>query len=1685
MLATGGHPKAATTTVQISGSSIPVLRVDVLGSECVTLGYGLTAHLAAEIVQTTPSSTYLIGTDTNIAPLHLAALEKALKGALSTVGSKARVLSYVIPPGESVKTRETKAQIEDWMLDNKLTRDACIIALGGGVIGDLFGFVASTFMRGIPVFQIPTTLLAMVDSSIGGKTAVDTPAGKNLIGAFHQPRHIFMDLAYLRTLPHREYVNGMAEVIKTAAIWDEEDFTLLENHSEEILGLSAQGGDGEKSGMNLYVWPFGTKSDEPPFPFSMQHILTEEDLQLLIRVVLGSIRVKAHVVTVDEKETGLRGLLNYGHTIGHAIEAILSPELLHGECVAMGMVREAEIARHLGYVNDAVIGRIVRVLQAYGLPVSTEDKRVKLLAPAKHCAVDRLLDIMRVDKKNQGDKKRVVMLSGIGSTYEPKASFIADDVIRKILSPAMEVEAVDKSGATAKKEVRINVPGSKSISNRALVLAALGKGVCRLEGLLHSDDVQVMLEALQKLVGIKYTWEDNGDTLVVEGGAGKLQVPTSEVYLGNAGTAARFLTTVCCLVRSDDESRTTIVTGNARMKQRPIGPLVDALASNDCQLTYLESEGCLPLNIKPTGLKGGHIKLSASISSQYVSSILLSAPYATEPVTLELVGDAVVSKPYIDMTIAMMKSFGIAAHQDPSNENVYHIPQGVYTNPKMYLVEADASSATYPLAYAAITGTKVTVTNIGAESLQGDSEFAVKVLRPMGCVVEQTATQTTVQGPKRLVPIPSIDMETMTDAFLTASVLAACASDGGAENVTRITGIANQRVKECNRIAAMVEQLAKFGVHASELPDGIQVHGVRGDPKDVLETPVDGVYCYDDHRVAMSFSILACARGVGKRSVILEKKCVEKTWPSWWDALENILGGQVAGADMTGHGAAGYKDGTGSVKKGDGFVKGHANSANGHETPKKFETDFDDSTIVVIGMRGAGKSHMGIAAAKALNRSFIDMDSYFDRKMGKSIAAFVASSSWEEFRNLESAQLAEVLKDHPTGYIVSCGGGIVETAEGRESLKRWASEKGRVVHLTRDINSIVEYLGSDKTRPALGEDPRSIWHRRQNFYKECSNAEFTIITEGHETSTWKLVERDFAKFIKFFLSNKGCYAVPHGKDSSSFFLSLTFPDLHEYVKLLSTVGEGADALELRVDLLKELSDGFVGSQIALIRRYSALPIIFTVRTKSQGGRFPDDKLENMFSLLQLGLKHGCEFVDVEVLDSASPEFQRLYKALLANKGRSHFIASYHDFSGTAVWDPTGYVSNLSAQSRAVMMRDKYIELHKYGDSVKLIGTAKKLEDNFSLHRFVHQIVPGLGIRPCKPLIAVNMTAVGQVSRALNTYMTPVTHSDLPMKAAPGQLSIKEIYQTRALLGLVSPRHFYLFGYPIASSMSPTIHNTGFNKLGLPHKYSISENPSWSHVKAMLDEGMQNGTFGGASVTIPHKEEIVKHKLVHSLTEAATKIGAVNTVMVNPEDKTSLVGDNTDWLGIRTSILKRVPGGSTNGYEVVGGIIGAGGTSRAACFALNSLGCTDLRVWNRTESKAATIAAEFGGRAVSDGFEKLLETPHLNEKSGKPKIFLLVSSVPGASQTELPIDAMFTRANELASSKSIGVFVEMAYRPRKTVIIEHLGSIERTNISWSYVEGVEILIEQGLEQFARWTGRIAPRKAIEEAVYAAY
>ncbi|EPS35476.1 hypothetical protein H072_11160 [Dactylellina haptotyla CBS 200.50] len=1570
-----------------------ITKVPILGNDSIVVGYGLlTSYIAKDIVSNLKSSTYVIITDTNLAPLYLSPLQESFQNVLSASSEDARLLHYQISPGEQSKSRGTKADVEDWLLSQGCTRDTVILALGGGVIGDMIGFVAATFMRGVRFCQIPTTLLAMVDSSIGGKTAIDTPLGKNLVGSFWQPERIFIDLAVLETLPEREFINGMAEVIKTAAIWDEAAFSRLELNCDAVMEAIKSKPTGDNKGRFYAI------------------------RDLLMDVVVGSARVKAHVVSADEREGGLRNLLNFGHSIGHAFEAILTPQLLHGECVAIGMIREAELARYLGVLSPTAVARLSKCISGYGLPVSLEDKRVKKLSGGKTCDVDRLLEIMAVDKKNYGKQKKIVLLSAIGRTHEKKASTVADDAIRVILSPSVFVGRLQSNFL----DLQITPPGSKSISNRALVLAALSSGTCRISNLLQSDDTQYMLTALSQLGGIKYSWEEDGEVLVVQGNGGKLTACHEPLYLGNAGTAARFLTSVATLVSPAPELDHCILTGNARMKQRPIGPLVDALMSNGAGIGYMESQGCLPLSVKSTsGMKGGLIELAATVSSQYVSSILMCAPYAQEAVTLKLIGKPI-SQLYIDMTISMMASFGINVEHSRTEEYTYHIPKATYRCPSEYVIESDASSATYPLALAAISGTRCTVPNIGSASLQGDARFAVDVLAPMGCKVDQTPTSTTVQGPARgcLRALPNIDMEPMTDAFLTASVLAAVAMANSETKTTRIYGIANQRVKECNRIAAMNHELAKFGVTCREFDDGIEI-----DAREIssLTVPERGVHCYDDHRVAMSFSVLSAA--LEEPILLLERRCVEKTWPGWWDILSGSFGVPLRGFET--------KEQKNSIK-----------SAN-------------YSSIFLIGMRGAGKTTMGSWASKILGLPLIDLDTLLESETGKTIPQIIKDAGWEGFRKLEYEFFARELKDKPTNHILACGGGIVETPEARHLLKNYHSSGGIVIHLHRDINKVMDYLQIDKTRPAYVDDMMGVWQRRQPWFYECSNYQYySPVIEGGRLN---LLKPDFARFLSVIRGTSTVASSILKKASSSFFVSLTMPDLRNDAQIIERCVEGSDAVELRVDLLVDPSQAtgvpsveYLNDQVAYLRSKTSLPLIFTIRSASQGGRFPDSATENAERLYLEALKMGFEYLDLEMTWPES-----LIQRVTLAKGFTQIIASHHDTKQANSWSDGSWIP----------MFNKAVE---HGDIVKLVGIAKNLTDNFALEKFREWATATQGAK----LIAINMTSKGQMSRILNGFLTPVSHPALPFKAAPGQLSIAEINQGLALLGELSPKQFYLFGSPVSHSRSPALHNALFEKFHLPHTYSLLETES---AESTLEK-IHATDFGGASITIPLKLSYFDY--LDKITDEAQVIGAVNTIYpIGSDDngKKILCGDNTDWLGIQIALQN---GGFVNGDDPASGlVIGAGGTSRAAIYALANLGLSPIYIVNRSTENSKQVAASF----PNDKFDIRVIESKEDISQISTCLVAAVSTVPADRELDVKIKEL---SNDLLSigsaggsgSSKRGVLVEMAYKPQHTDMMSLA-----EGLGWDTVPGLEALTGQGIEQFKRFTGLVPNTQVARDAV----
>ncbi|KAL8965450.1 MAG: hypothetical protein Q9197_006506, partial [Variospora fuerteventurae] len=1171
---------------------------------------------------------------------------------------------------------------------------------------------------------------------------------------------------------------------------------------------------------------------------------------------------------------------------------------------------------------------------------------------------------MAVDKKNDGKKKRIVLLDSIGKTHEKKASVVSDRDIRVILSSGVLVNPL----ASSPSGVSCTPPGSKSISNRALVLAALGEGECRIKNLLHSDDTEVMLNALVKLKGASFAWEEGGKVLVVNGNGGRLEAHGDELYLGNAGTASRFLTTVVTLAASETKDF-SVLTGNDRMKKRPVGPLVEALQENGAAVEYLESKGSLPLNIKAgQGMKGGDIDLAATISSQYVSSLLMCAPYANKDVTLRLVGGKPISQLYIDMTTAMMASFGLHVQKSSTEDHTYHIPRGRYKNPPEYVIESDASSATYPLAIAAITGTTCTVPNIGSSSLQGDARFAVEVLRPMGCKVEQTETSTTVTGPSKgtLKAINEVDMEPMTDAFLTASVLAAVAQNGGdgkTTATTRIIGIANQRVKECNRIKAMKDELAKFGVTCRELPDGIEIDGR---PYADLSKPVGGVHCYDDHRVAMSFSVLGTIAPGG--TLIQERECVGKTWPGWWDTLRQPFGAQLDGVDL-------------EAKTVSSDVQQRSNKS-----------------IIIIGMRGAGKTTTGRLAASVLGWQFLDLDEHLEETAKRTIPDIIKDSGWDGFRDQELALLKKSLHERPTGHVFACGGGIVELQEARQLLMDYHRAKGLVILVERDIEDVIAFLQIDKTRPAYVDDMRDVWVRRKPWYLECSNYQFYSPKAPSTNTTTPF--NGLKRFLKTITGHNDPLETLKAK-SESYFVSLTVADVAAAAPILEEVAVGSDAIELRVDLLedpqgkgKSPSVDFVAQQVSILRATTSLPIIFTVRTQSQGGKMPDDAHQDIQNLLQLALRMGIEVLDLEI---SLPE--SILQKTSQSKGNTKIIASHHDPKGNLSWSNGSWVPH-------------YNETLLYGDMVKLVGVANTQSDNLSLTQFRDWATSA---HPSIPIIAINMGIEGQLSRIQNPFLTPVSHPSLPFKAAPGQLSAAEIRTALSLHGVLKPRAFYLFGKPIGQSKSPAMHNHLFRATGLPHKYHLHE----THDAAVLEPLIRSSSFGGASVTIPLKLLIMD--LLDEIDPAAQKIGAVNTVVVDRTrssrthtGKPCLIGHNTDWTGMRLVLSNAgataSPSTDRNSSSSSSAlIIGAGGTARAALYTLHEMGFSPLLLLGRNRPRLKLVKESF-----PPDYNISLVT-RATEANAAPPPAVAIGTIPA----DKPIDGTMSSLLEILLEKKKG------------------------------------------------------------------
>ena len=328
----------------------------------ICIGNAILDRMVLLIAKNHKAGRHIVITDSNVNKLH----GPKLLAALKDVGLNVDLIEF--PAGEASKNINTAVDIAGKLLEVGAGRNSLLIAFGGGVVGDLTGFVASMFMRSVPYIQIPTTLLAQVDSSIGGKTAVDLPYGKNLLGTFYQPQAVFADLSYLTTLPENEFNNGLAEIIKYGIIDDAKMFRLLEDNMDQV------------------------KIKDPV---------------LLLKLVEMCCRIKKSIVEIDEKEQGLRRILNYGHTLGHALEAQSNFTLSHGEGVALGMIAAARISENSGYLESSSRERIEKIIQKAGLPCRINN----------NMATEGIISRLKMDKKKEGDIIHFVLLKKIGMPF--------------------------------------------------------------------------------------------------------------------------------------------------------------------------------------------------------------------------------------------------------------------------------------------------------------------------------------------------------------------------------------------------------------------------------------------------------------------------------------------------------------------------------------------------------------------------------------------------------------------------------------------------------------------------------------------------------------------------------------------------------------------------------------------------------------------------------------------------------------------------------------------------------------------------------------------------------------------------------------------------------------------------------------------------------------------------------------------------------------------------------------------------------------------------------------------------------------------------------------------------------------------------------------------------------------------
>lgn len=636
----------------------------------IRIGRGLLDELGPLLREIWGGSRVAVVTDSNVAPLYAERAEASLRKA-GFMTKRA-----VFPAGEKSKNLAGLECIYDQLLSPgpfTLTRTDLIIALGGGVTGDMAGFAAGTVLRGVPYVQAPTTLLAQVDSSVGGKVAVDLKQGKNLAGLFYQPKLVLIDPDTLDTLPDRVFFDGMGEVVKYGLIRKPALWRLL----SEVSGREA-------------LRPF------------MEEIL------------YTCCDCKREIVEHDEQDTGERMLLNFGHTVGHAYEKLGGYEKwMHGEAVCCGMYTILRVGEQHGFTRPGLAAALRQLLTRQGMPWD-----------AGAVPEEALTETLAFDKKGSGATIRPVFVRTPGdSFYEPlPRETFARWVLEAADTPEMPAGPAPFPPFQAARRVlpgklsgELAVPGSKSAGHRTVIAAALAAGESRIENLTLSKDIGATLQAVEAL-GAKILSRE-GDAVTLRGTtAAPPEIPV--IDCGESGSTLRFMIPVALALAG---GKPVSFTGRGRLMERPLEPYFALFREKG--IAYRLENGFL--RVQGT-LTPGEYRLSGKVSSQFITGLLLALPLLPGDGESEIViTDSLESKGYVDMTLSVLQQFGVQAENVDGTYTRFRVPAGQRYHAGRFPVEGDYSQAAFFLAYNRAAGEEaVRLHGLAPDSVQGDKAAA-------------------------------------------------------------------------------------------------------------------------------------------------------------------------------------------------------------------------------------------------------------------------------------------------------------------------------------------------------------------------------------------------------------------------------------------------------------------------------------------------------------------------------------------------------------------------------------------------------------------------------------------------------------------------------------------------------------------------------------------------------------------------------------------------------------------------------------------------------------------------------------------------------------------------------------------------------------------------------------------------